>query len=155
MRIATIFWKDRETAAVLGDKGYVPLGEIFSFLGKPWTPSLQWLLENHKFRELHRWFREEGKQFFARYEGCRISPEEARYAPLYRRPPKIWGIGLNYVDHAADLAEKAPNTEPASFMKTANTVIGYGDAIRIPLQSSGTTAEAELGVVFGDYGREV
>ena len=155
MRIATLRLGERETAAVLGEKGYVPLGEIFSFLGKPWTPSLSWLLENQKFSELHQWFQAEGDYFFGRYEGRYIAPEEARYAPLYRRPPKLWGIGLNYVDHAADLAEKAPSTEPASFMKTTNTVIGYGDAIRIPLQSSGTTAEAELGIVFGGFGREV
>jgi len=31
------------------------------------------------------------------------------------------------VDHAADLNEKAPSTEPASFFKPDTTIIGTGD----------------------------
>ena len=46
-----------------------------------------------------------------------------RFAAPYRRPRKIWGIGLNYVEHAADLAETAPD-EPASFIKGDHTIIG-------------------------------
>jgi 2-keto-4-pentenoate hydratase/2-oxohepta-3-ene-1,7-dioic acid hydratase in catechol pathway len=66
----------------------------------------------------------------------------------YRRPRKIWGIGLNYMDHASDLAETVP-TEPASFMKGDHTIIGPGDPIPVPSQSDRTTAEAELGLVIG------
>lgn len=36
---------------------------------------------------------------------------------------KLWGIGLNYEDHAADLDEERPKT-PASFMKPATTLTG-------------------------------
>jgi 2-keto-4-pentenoate hydratase/2-oxohepta-3-ene-1,7-dioic acid hydratase in catechol pathway len=77
------------------------------------------------------------------------------YAPLYRRPRKIWGIGLNYREHATDLSEKAPSTEPASFLKPDTTIIGPGDTIRLPTQSSRTTAEAELGVVIGTTCKDV
>jgi 2-keto-4-pentenoate hydratase/2-oxohepta-3-ene-1,7-dioic acid hydratase in catechol pathway len=56
---------------------------------------------------------------------------------------------LNYKAHAADLSEKAPETEPASFLKPDTTIIGHGDAILIPRQSGRTTAEAELGIVIG------
>lgn len=66
----------------------------------------------------------------------------------YRRPRKIWGIGLNYVEHAGDLAETVP-TEPASFLKGDHTIIGPGDPIPVPSQSNRTTAEAELGLVIG------
>jgi 2-keto-4-pentenoate hydratase/2-oxohepta-3-ene-1,7-dioic acid hydratase in catechol pathway len=41
----------------------------------------------------------------------------------YRSPRNLWGIGLNYVAHAGDLAESVP-TEPASFTKGDNRIIG-------------------------------
>ena len=48
------------------------------------------------------------------------------YGPLYRRPRKIWGIGLNYVEHAGDLSETAPSDEPETFMRLDTTIIGPG-----------------------------
>lgn len=73
----------------------------------------------------------------------------------YRRPRLIWGIGLNYREHAADLAETAPAEEPASFIKGDHTVIGPGEPIPLPWQSRRVTAEAELGLVIGRECRDV
>jgi 2-keto-4-pentenoate hydratase/2-oxohepta-3-ene-1,7-dioic acid hydratase in catechol pathway len=81
-------------------------------------------------------------------------PATVRYGAPYRHPRMIWGIGLNYVAHAADLTEKVPE-EPASFMKADHTVIGPGEDIPIPSQSNRTTAEAELGLVIGRRCRNV
>lgn len=66
------------------------------------------------------------------------------------KPRKLWGIGLNYYEHASDLDEKHPE-EPASFMKPATSVAGPGGPIRLPPQelTKHVTAEAELGVVVG------
>ncbi|MFJ2200376.1 fumarylacetoacetate hydrolase family protein [Streptomyces violaceusniger] len=72
----------------------------------------------------------------------------------YRRPHKIWGIGLNYRDHAADLSETAPD-QPASFIKGDHTIVGPDEPIVIPRQSERTTVEAELGLVMGRYCRNV
>jgi 2-keto-4-pentenoate hydratase/2-oxohepta-3-ene-1,7-dioic acid hydratase in catechol pathway len=72
----------------------------------------------------------------------------------YHSPHKIWGIGLNYRDHAGDLAENVPD-EPASFIKADHTIIGAGQDIVIPRQSSRVTAEAELGLIIGREAREV
>ncbi len=72
----------------------------------------------------------------------------------YRRPPKIWGVGLNYRAHAQDLGAPVPD-EPASFMKPHTTIVGPGDAIVLPPQSQRVTAEAELGVVLGRRCRDV
>jgi 2-keto-4-pentenoate hydratase/2-oxohepta-3-ene-1,7-dioic acid hydratase in catechol pathway len=84
-----------------------------------------------------------------------FTPREAvEFGAPYRHPRLIWGIGLNYVDHAADLSEQVPE-EPASFMKGDHTVIGPGEPIPIPPQSSRTTAEAELGLVIGRHCRNV
>jgi 2-keto-4-pentenoate hydratase/2-oxohepta-3-ene-1,7-dioic acid hydratase in catechol pathway len=79
---------------------------------------------------------------------------DAMYRPLYRRPRKILGIGLNYRAHAADLSAGVP-TEPASFLKGEHTIAGYGDVINLPPQSERVTAEAEIGLIFGKECRNV
>jgi 2-keto-4-pentenoate hydratase/2-oxohepta-3-ene-1,7-dioic acid hydratase in catechol pathway len=79
---------------------------------------------------------------------------EVRFTAPYRRPRKVWGIGLNYVGHAADLAATVPE-EPASFIKADHTIIGPGEPIPVPPQSQRTTAEGELGLVIGRHCRNV
>lgn len=81
-------------------------------------------------------------------------PAAVRFVAPYRHPRMIWGIGLNYVEHAADLTESVPD-EPASFIKADHTVIGPGEDIPVPSQSGRTTAEAELGLVIGRHCRDV
>lgn len=80
--------------------------------------------------------------------------ETVTFGAPYRHPRMLWGIGLNYMEHAADLAEGVPD-EPASFVKGDHTVIGPDEEIPVPWQSKRTTAEAELGVVIGRYCRNV
>jgi 2-keto-4-pentenoate hydratase/2-oxohepta-3-ene-1,7-dioic acid hydratase in catechol pathway len=81
-------------------------------------------------------------------------PEDVTYGAPYRHPRMLWGIGLNYMEHAADLTEAVPG-EPASFIKGDHTVIGPNENIPIPEQSERTTTEAEIGVVIGRYCRNV
>jgi 2-keto-4-pentenoate hydratase/2-oxohepta-3-ene-1,7-dioic acid hydratase in catechol pathway len=71
-------------------------------------------------------------------------------------PGKLFGIGLNYADHAADLSEDPPD-EPASFFKPGTAATGPGGPIRLPPreQSDRVTAEAELAVVIGRTCRNV
>ncbi|WP_344855515.1 fumarylacetoacetate hydrolase family protein [Amycolatopsis ultiminotia] len=81
------------------------------------------------------------------------SAAETFTAP-YRHPRKIWGIGLNYREHAADLSESAPE-QPASFIKGDHTIIGPDEPIVVPRQSERTTSEAELGLIIGRLCRDV
>lgn len=80
----------------------------------------------------------------------RVPEAHLSFAAPLERPGKLWGIGLNYADHASDLNEDRP-TEPASFMKPATTTTGPGGPIRLPSRdiSDHVTAEAELAVVVG------
>lgn len=98
---------------------------------------------------MNEWYRSGGKSALTSLQDHIIPFDSVNYAPLYRYPGKIWGIGLNYVEHASNLFEKAPTSEPASFMKPSTTIIGYDDAIEVPLQSEKTTGEGELGVIIG------
>src|ERR1700755_1722786 len=84
------------------------------------------------------------------------SPDGVTFTAPYRRPRKIWGIGLNYLAHAADLSESVP-TEPASFIKGDHTIVGPDSPIELPpaALTERVTAEAELGLIIGRSCRNV
>jgi 2-keto-4-pentenoate hydratase/2-oxohepta-3-ene-1,7-dioic acid hydratase in catechol pathway len=63
-------------------------------------------------------------------------------------PSKVVAIGLNYKDHAAERNKPLP-PEPLMFMKPSTTVVGPGDAIRLPAGAGRIDYEAEMGVVIG------
>jgi 2-keto-4-pentenoate hydratase/2-oxohepta-3-ene-1,7-dioic acid hydratase in catechol pathway len=63
-------------------------------------------------------------------------------------PQKIVCVGLNYRDHAEEQGTALPE-RPLLFAKWTNTLIGDGDAIRIPSITKQVDYEAELGVVIG------
>lgn len=79
-----------------------------------------------------------------------VSPDNLTLQSPFDEYGKLWGIGLNYKDHAADLNEQHPD-EPASFMKPRTTAVGPDGPIRLPSSeiTDRVTAEAELGVVIG------
>jgi len=155
MRIGTIVREGREETAVVLDGGVLPLAVLNKTAGRQWPIDTLALITSGGLAELNDWYRDGGRQHCDKATGSRIPIQEAVFGPLYRRPRKIWGIGLNYVAHAADLAEKAPSEEPASFMKPDTTIIGPGDTILIPRQSEKTTGEAELGVILGKECRDI
>lgn len=66
-------------------------------------------------------------------------------------PSKVVCVGRNYVEHAAEHGAEVP-TEPLLFLKPSTSVIGPGDAIRLPPQSKRIEHEAELAVVIGTPG---
>lgn len=80
----------------------------------------------------------------------RVDRDDLTLGPPLERFGKLWGIGLNYEEHAGDLDETRPE-EPASFMKPHNALTGPGGPIRLPPteQSERVTAEAELAVLIG------
>ena len=71
-----------------------------------------------------------------------------------RRPEKIVCVGQNYRAHRAEMGGDEVAI-PTIFGKFAATVIGDGDAIVLPPESSHVDAEAELAVVIGKPARRV
>ena len=69
-------------------------------------------------------------------------------------PSKVVCIGKNYADHVAELGGAAP-TEPVVFLKPSTSVIGPGDPIVLPRNSTRVDHEAELGIVIGRLCRDV
>ena len=70
------------------------------------------------------------------------------FGPSLPRPRKIIGVGLNYLDHAAETGQAAPSA-PVLFAKFPTSVIASGDAIVRPAGVIDLDYEAELGVVIG------
>ncbi len=154
MRLATIELQGRETAVIVTASGLLPLEELNRSSGSSWPADLFTLITSGQLAMLNIWYQRTGTAGIARLP-VTLLPLEADYAPPYRHPRKIWGIGLNYVEHARDLSETAPSSEPASFMKPDTTIIGPGDTVQIPHLSGRTTGEAELGIVIGQKCRDV
>ena len=69
-------------------------------------------------------------------------------------PRTVFALGLNYADHAAELAFAAP-TEPLVFLKGPNTFIGHKAYTRRPADVTYMHYECELAVIIGKTARNV
>jgi 2-keto-4-pentenoate hydratase/2-oxohepta-3-ene-1,7-dioic acid hydratase in catechol pathway len=65
--------------------------------------------------------------------------------------PRIFGIGLNYAEHATESKMKT-QAVPTVFMKLASSICGPGDDIVLPENSTEPDYEAEFAVVIGEGG---
>jgi len=70
------------------------------------------------------------------------------------RPPKLICVGLNYRDHAKETNMEIP-VVPTIFNKFPNTVIGPGETIVLPKNSTKPDYEAEMAFVIGKGGRHI
>ncbi|MEX2355969.1 MAG: fumarylacetoacetate hydrolase family protein [Thermaerobacterales bacterium] len=141
------------TASVAVTGGFLPIADLNRIAGSSIPDTMLELIAGDKAA---------ATEITAALE--RVDPKErdaavipaaaARFSPPYRRPGKIWGIGLNYAAHAGDLDEQVP-AQPASFMKPWTTIIGPGDTILLPPESQRVTAEAELAVIIGRRCRQL
>jgi 2-keto-4-pentenoate hydratase/2-oxohepta-3-ene-1,7-dioic acid hydratase in catechol pathway len=80
-------------------------------------------------------------------------PDVRLLAPVIPRS-KVVCVGRNYVAHTQELDHDVPE-QPLVFMKPNTSVIGPGDPIVYPRQSSNVHYEGELGIVIGRICRDV
>jgi 2-keto-4-pentenoate hydratase/2-oxohepta-3-ene-1,7-dioic acid hydratase in catechol pathway len=89
-----------------------------------------------------------------------VVPGKARYkledvtlqAPV--QPGKIVAVGLNFEGHIREMGHDTPE-EPLIFLKAPSTVIGPGEAIVMPPESSRVDYEGELALVVGKRCRRI
>ncbi|HWR25904.1 MAG TPA: fumarylacetoacetate hydrolase family protein [Methanosarcina sp.] len=103
-------------------------------------------------------FRSEDEVFYGEIENGRVYPSGRVSAGVFElselrvlppaTPSKIVCVGLNYLDHARELAMGVPEN-PIIFLKPPSAGIGHGDKIIYPDCSSRVDYEAELAVVIG------
>ena len=155
MKFSTIKLDGLETACIKSEGGFIPVSRINQRFQLDWPEDIFSIIVAGKLDQIQRWFDQDDNLISPVLEELALQEDQLHFAPLYRHPRKIWGIGLNYQEHAKDLSEKMPTSEPASFMKPDTSIIGFNDLIEIPLLSERTTGEAELGLIFGKKCREV
>jgi 2-keto-4-pentenoate hydratase/2-oxohepta-3-ene-1,7-dioic acid hydratase in catechol pathway len=83
-----------------------------------------------------------------------IAMENAQLLAPIPRPPRIFGIGLNYLEHAAESKMKV-QAVPTVFMKLSSSVVGQNVDVVLPKASSQVDYEAELAVVIGKPGYQI
>jgi len=69
-------------------------------------------------------------------------------------PRVVWGVGLNYRDHAEETGRPLP-VAPTLFVKSPSSVIANGDAIVVPPHVTQPDYEGELAIVIGTRARDV
>ncbi|RRA47145.1 fumarylacetoacetate hydrolase family protein [Acidipila sp. EB88] len=74
-------------------------------------------------------------------------------APLLH-PPRVFGIGLNYREHAAE-SKMAVQSVPTVFIKLSSSIIGHEADVLLPPEATQPDYEAELGVVIGKAGYRI
>ena len=143
MKLATYRTDDNTLrTAVLVEDGYVDLNRTFDDLPTDMT-SLLALGEKALVRVAE-----------ASTAGSPMPASAVRLTAPVPRPEKIFCIGLNYADHAAESGQPAPS-EPVVFSKFVNAVAGPDDRVPLPEESQQVDYEAELVVVIGRGGRHI
>jgi 2-keto-4-pentenoate hydratase/2-oxohepta-3-ene-1,7-dioic acid hydratase in catechol pathway len=75
------------------------------------------------------------------------------HTPL-ANPPRVFAIGLNYRDHAIESGMDIPST-PVVFFKLQSAIVGPGEAIVLPKNSTQPDYEAEFAFVIGKGGYRI
>lgn len=69
-------------------------------------------------------------------------------------PRRVFGIGLNYVNHIREVGAKTPSI-PLVFMKPDSAVVGHEAPVVYPREGANVQYEAELAVVIGRKARRI
>jgi 2-keto-4-pentenoate hydratase/2-oxohepta-3-ene-1,7-dioic acid hydratase in catechol pathway len=88
-----------------------------------------------------------------RDKGQPYALETVRLLAPIPRPPRVFGIGLNYEEHAAESKMKVQEV-PTVFLKLSS-VVGPGAEVILPKNALQNDYEAELGVVIGKAGYRI
>ena len=80
--------------------------------------------------------------------------DAATFLPVIPRPARIFGIGVNYRDHAQETG-RAETPHPSVFIRLPDSVVGHNEAILRPKVSTQLDFEGELAVIIGRAGRHI
>lgn len=104
----------------------------------------QWLRAGDSARKQIESLRDE----LARNSAAAIPLGSLRHAPLVELDARIFCVGLNYADHAAE-NNLPPPESPIFFGKLASVVVPHGAEVPLPTASQKIDYEAEVAVVIG------
>ena len=87
-------------------------------------------------------------------ESASLALDQVQLLAPIQRPPRIFGIGLNYQEHAAE-SRMAVQSVPTVFLKLSSSVIGPGADVLLAPEATQPDFEVELGVVIGRKGYRI
>lgn len=87
-------------------------------------------------------------------DGTELNEAEVSWLSPVKNSGTIFALGLNYADHASELAF-APPTEPLVFLKGANTLTGHKQPSYRPDDIEFQHYECELVAVIGKEGKNI
>ena len=156
MRLSTIKLRGAEIVGIVSPGGIVPMAAVNAHKGTNWQTDMLSLIEAGELKAVTDWYNAGGKGELGAMAGL-VPFADVVYAPLYRNPKRMLGVGLNYKSHAGDLNANIPEPFPGTFTKPASCIVGPGDHIKIPdlPGAEKTTAEGELGVIMGKACKDV
>lgn len=140
------YYAQRETAAHLGA---VVRGEVFDltsiFSSDPSFRSISVLLRSgaDSLKRIQRWLDKNAGEAHAS-----VPIDCVKYAPPVDERCRIFCVGLNYADHAAE-NNLPPPESPIIFGKLAAVAIGNEEPIPLPAVSQQVDYEAEVAFVIG------
>ncbi len=88
------------------------------------------------------------------FEGAPIPLKDIQLMAPLQRPPRIFGIGLNYREHAAE-SKMTVQSVPTIFLKLASSIIGPDADVLLPPEATNPDYEAEFAVVIGKAGHRI
>ena len=83
-----------------------------------------------------------------------IAMEKVKLLAPVPAPPRIFGIGVNYAEHALE-SKTETQAVPTVFIVLSSAVVGPGDKVVLPKASVKPDYEAELAVVIGKPGYQI
>jgi 2-keto-4-pentenoate hydratase/2-oxohepta-3-ene-1,7-dioic acid hydratase in catechol pathway len=89
-----------------------------------------------------------------RFDATSVAAEDVTLMAPLQRPPRIFGIGLNYREHAAESKMKV-QAVPTVFLKLASSIVGPDADVILPYDSTQPDYEAEFAVVIGAPGHRI
>jgi 2-keto-4-pentenoate hydratase/2-oxohepta-3-ene-1,7-dioic acid hydratase in catechol pathway len=107
-------------------------------------------LEDSILNVLNNW---KNKEYLKNQMIASYSIEDIVFAPVCE-PSKIICVGLNYKDHAQELAMELP-LEPKIFLKPPSSVIACGEDIIYPKMSNEVDYEGELAIVISKTAKDI
>ncbi|MGI8383660.1 fumarylacetoacetate hydrolase family protein [Robertmurraya sp. P23] len=153
MKLATIKYMNQEEAAIIHGGEAILITELNRIEGANWETSIFDLLLMNQLEELKNWYQNKGAEGLNTYP--KINTKDFTYTALYRKPKKILGVGMNYLEKVKELSFTPTETEPVSFLKPDSSLIGPMETIRLPAYSHTVTAEGELGIIIGKMCRNI
>ena len=141
MRLATV----RERLSLVDERGAVDVQEVSN---GAYSSDPQAVFE--RWAEFVAWVSQAGDQISAAPATAYDEPQLSAPVPS---PRQIFGIGLNYREHAAESGLALPEGHPVVFAKFASSIAGPGAVVELPSQA--VDYETELVVVIGSRAHRV